>query len=496
MSLVNRIKNIFIKPTHITLDEVEGSFFDESSWHYKKSAIDFSVNNQVIQLKSKADQISYVNFLAAGTNFSRIEAYQNKVTLHERNTILLKGKAEKGLTYIIYLIEYNEQNKQVKKHNLRLHEMKSFTKQKDTVAARLAIRISGKGKMELNSIFTSPFIPIPSLKKEQVTDLKEIRIAGILSEDAMTSLIDISSPYALSVNTWQEVLEINVPDFVLLEVQKLTDEAWGNGAERTSPISRLLLWCRTSDIKVILWHRQKEIAAQQFAAISEKADVIITHQAGHAEFYKEQTLKERVALTPEPIRPQPLESTVQEQKLEKNRSILWRNNPKDFICFLLKKMNIKYESIPPTLTMYVTAHTKEEFHQAIQTIESQTLKNVKWILFIMPFEGYVEEMNPYMEKIEIHIHSYVLKHRFFRDMVPTTHFGILHRQHIQNEFFLEDVIHWLDYQPSAELEILDESHHTTATFYLKEKYTKKRLKELIPLKGEFSIAYDQHTHLS
>src|SRR5699024_830559 len=160
MSLINRIKNKFIKPDYVVIDKLESLFFDEKHWHYNKSAIDLTKEDKIIQLHSKADQVSYVNFLAAGTNFSRIEPYQNKITLQERNSILIKGKKAKSLAYIIYLIEYNEQNKQIKKHNLRLNEMKSFTKQKDTVSARLAIRISGKGKMELNSIFTSPYFPV------------------------------------------------------------------------------------------------------------------------------------------------------------------------------------------------------------------------------------------------------------------------------------------------------------------------------------------------
>src|SRR5699024_7682476 len=126
-------------------------------------------------------------------------------------------------------------------------------------------------------------------------------------------------------------------------------------------------WCRTSDIPVILWHRQAEIMPAQFADITKYVQLIFTHEASHAEMYRELTPVAKVELTPMPIRPCQSGKTVKEQEMEENRSILWRNNPKDFICFLLKKYSIKYESITPTLTMYVTAHTKEEFQQAIET---------------------------------------------------------------------------------------------------------------------------------
>src|SRR5699024_10365175 len=214
------------------------------------------------------------------------------------------------------------------------------------------------------------------------TDLKEVTIAGILSDDAAVSLSDVSSVYTLSANTWQEELERKIPDFVLMEAEQIS-----NGELSADS---LLLWCCTSDIPVILWQRQAEIEARQFAAITEHVQFIFTHEASHVEMYREQTPTAKVELTPMPIRPSQSEKAVEEQELEKNSSILWRNNSKDFICFLVKKNNIKYESITPTLTMYVTAHTKEEYQQAIETIESQTVKNVKWILFIVPFKGYAQ----------------------------------------------------------------------------------------------------------
>src|SRR5699024_1008691 len=113
--------------------------------------------------------------------------------------------------------------------------------------------------------------------------------------DAAASLSDVSSVYTLSANTWQEELERNVPDFVLMEAQQIRN--WELSADS------LLLWCRTSDIPVILWHRQAEIMPAQFADITKYVQLIFTHEASHAEMYRELTSTAKVELTPMPIRP-------------------------------------------------------------------------------------------------------------------------------------------------------------------------------------------------
>lgn len=559
MSILDKLMSRFTKPISLDIAELKVKIFEEKYWHYNKSVINFSTTDTAISIASEVDQISYVNFLEANNSFSAIEEKQNKLIINQHNSLLFKGQATEGLSYIIYLIEYDENNQQIKKHHFKLNQMKSFTAQANTKAARLAIRISGKGKLLINGIFISPFLPVKYVKKEKVADLETITVTGILSDISIQGLTDFIQVNPLSAAAWEnEITKLTPPDCILIDAKEVLHSDWSNGMNLSSDLGRLFLWCETSSIPIILWHKQSDVDPAIFEPFIPKFQFVYTHSPQHYDFYKTRTDSGVTQLTPYPIRPlsmeklptkrivylkegenfsessinteyQMLSELTADQILEKasegyviycqsslasnknwsdfiipftgeaalksvmewqstfnklkemNRRILWSHNFKDFIRFLLKQLEIEYRSKLPTMTMYVTIHSSEEYRKAAATIEKQTVKNVKWILLIMPFDGYEEVINQCMQVGEIHIHSYALKHRFIRNMVSTTHFGIYRSKQIQDEFFIEDAISQLEYENVKKLDVLDEQQQITGQFYLTEQFVNKPLKQFVPV---------------
>ncbi|MCM3741622.1 hypothetical protein M3210_15320 [Oceanobacillus luteolus] len=298
MLFLEKFKNKLKEPEFITFDNLSTTFFDSNNWFYQPSLIDFSLENNALQLKANTSKNTYVNFWEGHTSFSTIEERHNKITLHPQNSILIEGKVTQTLDYNIYLIEYDENNQQAKKHNIRLNTLTTIVPAPNTKAARLTIRVAGNGKMEISKIFTSPFIPVKRKVKSSIRHLNNLEIAGVLSHSSVIGLSAVTQINRLDTYEWKKVIEKTIPDFVLLEAGEIISEEWGKLEDHTSPIGRLLLWCETSNIPVILWHKQPSIEVERFIGLLSHVEFVLTHDAKQYEMYKSHADTPSVFLIP------------------------------------------------------------------------------------------------------------------------------------------------------------------------------------------------------
>lgn len=298
MLFIEKFKNKLKKPESLPIDFLSTKFFDSKNWFHQPSLIDLSIENHKIHLQSKTTDSTYVNFWESHSSYSKLEERHNKIILQPHNSIFIEGHTTNSLNYHIYLIEYDEEDQQTKKHTIQLNQLQQIIPSPTTKATRLAIRIAGEGEMEIHKIFTSPFLPVEKNEKVSIRHLNNLTFAGVLPQSAITSLNAVTKAIGLQTAHWEKTLANNIPDFILLEAGELHDANWGNVHDRTSPIGRLILWCQTSAIPMILWHKQM---AAPYEELQERLAVfkfVLTHDPEVYDAYKQAAGETPVHLIP------------------------------------------------------------------------------------------------------------------------------------------------------------------------------------------------------
>ena len=298
MLFIEKIKNKLKKPESMHIDFLPAKFFDSKNWFHQPSLIDLSIENHKIHLQSKTTDSTYVNFWESNSSYSKLEERHNKLILHPQNSIFIEGHTTNSLNYQIYLIEYDEENQQTKKHTIQLNQLQQITPKPTTKAARLAIRIAGEGEMEIRNIFTSPFLPVEKKEKTSIRHLNNLTFAGVLPQSAIISLNAVTQATRLQPEVYEKTLANNVPDFILLEAGELQDGNWGDIHDRTSPIGRLILWCQTSDIPMILWHKQTAAPYEELQERLADFKFVLIHDPEIYDAYKQAAGETPIHLIP------------------------------------------------------------------------------------------------------------------------------------------------------------------------------------------------------
>lgn len=298
MLFIEKIKNKLKKPESIHIDFLPTKLFDSKNWFHQPSLINLSIENHTIHLQSKTTESAYVNFWESSSSYSRLGERHNKIILHSQNSIFIEGHTTNSLNYQIYLIEYDEENQQTKKHTIQLNQLHQIIPSPSTKAARLAIRINGEGEMEIHNLFTSPFLPVERTEKTSIRHLNNLKFAGALPQSAVTSLNAVTQVTRLYAHNWGKTLAKAVPDFLLLEAGELHEAKWGDIQDRTSPIGRLILWCQTSDIPMILWHKQTEAPCDKLLTRLADFKFVLTHDPVVFNMYKQAPGETPVYLIP------------------------------------------------------------------------------------------------------------------------------------------------------------------------------------------------------
>lgn len=249
-------KQEIIKPNIYSIYKIRPYFFDVDNWHFSPNEI--KVENDgwnAISIESVNAQAKYVTFIDKSKNFSCISDVAKKITFHSTNTIMVNGKKSQGLHVTIYLIEYDKQCQQVKKHKIPLNTKTTITSHDSTQFARLAIRLEGIGKVSLSDFFVSPFVPLKSKTNEsKINRLSNIKVLGILSKYNMKGFSKVFTVIPFAEYNPDKLFKSNKPDFLLIDPEGLKNFVNIEGNEDL--LYHLLLWFKTNEIPSIYWINQ------------------------------------------------------------------------------------------------------------------------------------------------------------------------------------------------------------------------------------------------
>ncbi|MBR7797664.1 glycosyltransferase [Agaribacter marinus] len=279
-------KNNINKEAKYSLIDISDEFFNLNNWKYKKRKLNlFKGTNNSIVIESKNKGVTYLTLFENNTKFKSITQSEYKILLDTPNIIEISGKKSGNIKAIIYLIEYDENNNRISTNRFRLNDKKIFTAKPNSTYVRIAIRLLGKGEIQIKKFKTSEYGTNKSLLENlnEKKKLKDVRVACIFDEFSMSSFKDIVTLITFSQSNWRTKLESVKPDLLIVEsAWKGNSGTWEyqvgkyNNNNNNAKLKELIYWCRDNNIPTIFWNKEDPVHFDKFIQSATLFDYIFT----------------------------------------------------------------------------------------------------------------------------------------------------------------------------------------------------------------------------
>ncbi|WP_051998688.1 hypothetical protein [Listeria grandensis] len=225
-----------------------------------------------------------------------------KVLPHEEIELQVVGEVTGEMSANLVLVEYTN-DKKIVSTLIKLNTTNNIKLSKYTRQIRIALKISGKGllnlkKCSIKRIYQKNEVMIQDATTKQprvIQNLKQLKVACILDEFSHTCFSKEMDLITFSPENWRRILEQERPDMLLVE------SAWhGNSKsweykigkysnERRSEIKGLLKWCQKNGIPTIFWNKEDPIHFEKFIDTAKLFDYIYTTDANMIPEYKKES---------------------------------------------------------------------------------------------------------------------------------------------------------------------------------------------------------------
>ncbi len=164
---------------------------------------------------------------------------------------------------------------------------------------KLAVRISGKGKFNLQSITflaEKPSLKHKSNLSKKKKKIKDLNVAFIADEFTTRCFEPEFNIMKIKPENWYEELKSNQPDLFFCESAWLGNNgSWTNkvgtgGPRDNSELLNLVYWCKENNIPTIFWNKEDPFHFSAFINTALHFDYVFTTDQNSVELYKQEGL--------------------------------------------------------------------------------------------------------------------------------------------------------------------------------------------------------------
>jgi spore maturation protein CgeB len=282
------------------------------------------------------NQKMYLSLFEKTTNFNTPPQENRTLLIGNNIEIDANFKLFEDVNCTVYLIFYNEE-KMIKSTNFKYSTpiIKRFECPKGAVSYRLALKIEGAGKFQVNELtikqkFKTIENEITKSRKETVysktEEFKEyiknlryhrriktndLKIAGILDEFSFECFKYDSDLVKVSIKDFKNQLSFEKPDFLFVE------SCWqGNNGDwqyevanlhknrHRNKLKELVDFCKGNNIPTVFWDKEGQENFEFFKEASSYFDYIFTADENTIESFKNYTNNKNVSVLPFAAQPQ------------------------------------------------------------------------------------------------------------------------------------------------------------------------------------------------
>lgn len=287
---------------------------DNSNWWYvEKEGLHAYTFKNTLFFANSDERSNYSSFMETNVAFSKQPTYPIQVLPEEKLAFCFQCEQSQGISVKLAIAEYNDHGKE-KTTMLSLEKENYLTLGKNTKKLRLALKITGKGILQIKKIAIERIFE-KALKKEtkqltngfdlsQVNKFSELKVACIFDEFTMTSYQKEVELITFTPENWKEVLSKTRPHFLFVESawhgnfgawQYKVGEYSNTGREE---LINLLKWCNENQIPTIFWNKEDPIHFDKFIDSAKRFDYIYTSDANKIPDYKKKAKHENVYALP------------------------------------------------------------------------------------------------------------------------------------------------------------------------------------------------------
>lgn len=290
--------------TDYSFVSLSNEIFKEFNWHYKKRKLQLIEEKQTLIIESKDKGVNYLTLFENNTSFSEVTKSKGKISLDANNLLEVSGKRSGNIRVIIYLIEYDRNNKRVHTNKITLNDQTVIKAKPDTKYARLAIRILGKGELHITKFVTTEYGLQHALSNivEDKTKMSDIKVACIFDEFSMASFGDVVSLITFSPDDWKSKFQNSKPDLLMIEsAWKGNFGAWEyqigryNNNNNNFKLKELILWCKRNRVPTVFWNKEDPIHFEKFKDAATLVDYVFTTDADMIPTYRKYVGHDRIS---------------------------------------------------------------------------------------------------------------------------------------------------------------------------------------------------------
>jgi spore maturation protein CgeB len=289
------------------------------------------INNKSISIKQETKG-TYISFYERNINFSSGPNSDKKIKVDPKNQfyIRFKGQNTEKLKAQLFVIFYSDKKK-LGVYTIDLNKENIIIPRNTAKYMRLAIRLSGEGKLDLDEIKIDckrklDFIGYKNVKAlgyDQPKKLKDIRIACIFDEFTTECYKGMCELMAIRPDDWKAQFTIKRPHFLMVESAWVgNNNAWNRKVAYTSEdnvkeLKELVEWCKGQGIPTVFWNKEDPVHYNVFVKTAELFDYIFTTDENRVNTYRADTGNENVYVLPfaaQPVIHNPIKFTERDSK--------------------------------------------------------------------------------------------------------------------------------------------------------------------------------------
>ncbi|MCX8014060.1 MAG: methyltransferase domain-containing protein [Rectinema sp.] len=151
---------------------------------------------------------------------------------------------------------------------------------------------------ELASPVPAPLPPTPAATPRQAKPLSSLCVAAILDPFSARSFAPDCQLLELLPDSWQETLEAQRPDFLLVEsAWQGKQDSWRRKiAQREQPLPSIVSWCRERGIPTVFWNKEDPVHFETFLNTAALFDYVCTTDVDSIPRYRRLLRHDRVHL--------------------------------------------------------------------------------------------------------------------------------------------------------------------------------------------------------
>lgn len=267
-----------------------------NDWIIEKKDEIITKENETLNVNVSIDRHLYLTYKEKPSKFD-IPPKENNLKLEKGQlyTVGYNATLSGSVSSSLYLIGYSD-NEKIQTEVISCMQEKTIKINRNCTKFRLAIRISGTGKLKLEYIKIKLYnLSKNTLNKsnKNIKNLSEIKIACIV--DYFTN-INLSKEFKLikiTPNNWIQQLEKEKPNILLVEsAWKGNDGAWQYKIGKYSNIENIELkevvkYCNENYIPTVFWNKEDPVHFNKFIDSARIFDYIFTTDRNMIKKYKE-----------------------------------------------------------------------------------------------------------------------------------------------------------------------------------------------------------------